>query len=72
MAKDDFVYIDSGERYERITQIDGIRTTYCANRFEIIAATNGEIQEERVIQQLREWVRWRREKGLQPTGGMPE
>lgn len=58
---DDFIHIATGENYERITQIDGVRTTHCRNRFEIIASPTSEVSEQQAVQALRDWVRWRKE-----------
>ena len=65
MSNDKYVEIRTGENYERIVQADGVRTTVCANRFEIIAHPTGDINEQQAVQQLREWVRGRKEKELQ-------
>lgn len=72
MAKDDFMHITTGKDYEKITHIDGVQTTYCANRFEILSKPNGEVQEQQAMQQLREWIRWRNEKVLSHAGCVPE
>ena len=68
MSNDKYVEIRTGENYERIVQADGVRTTVCANRFEIIAHPTGDINEQQAVQQLREWVRGRKEKELQGAG----
>ena len=58
---EDFIHIQTGENYERITQQDGVRTTVCRNRFEIIALPHGEVSEQQAVQAVRDWVRWRKE-----------
>ncbi len=68
---DDFIHIASGENYERVTQIDGVRTTYCRNRFEVIALPHGEVNEQQAVQAFRDWVRWRKEQELRDAGGVP-
>ena len=32
---DDYIYMSASENYERITNIAGVKTTVCKNRFEI-------------------------------------
>lgn len=72
MAHDDYIQIKTGEDYERVVQSDGVRTTVCANRFEIIAQPHCEVWEQQAVQHLREWIRTRRDKELQSTGGVPK
>ena len=68
---DDYVYTDL-ENYTRVVHHDGVRTTVCANRFEIVAAPGNDIWEQQAVQSLREWVRWRREQEeLREPGGVP-
>jgi hypothetical protein len=71
MEHDQYVEIRVGENYERIIQSDGVRTTVCLNRFEIIAQPNCEVWEQHAVQHLREWIRTRKEKELQAAGGVP-
>lgn len=71
MANDDYMLIEAGKDYSKIIQTDGVRTTVCANRFEILTSARSEINEQQAIQQLREWIRWRREKELRESGDMP-
>lgn len=68
MSDDRYIEIRTGEDYERVVQADGVRTTVCANRFEIVAHPSGDINEQQAVQQLREWVRGRKEKELQGAG----
>jgi len=72
MANDDYIHIKTGEDYSKVVQTDGVRTTVCANRFEIITSARAEINEQQTIQQLREWIKWRREKELRESGYLPE
>lgn len=72
MKHEDFTYVKTGTDYEKITHIDGVQTTMCANRFEIISKPTGEINEQQALQSLREWVRWRNAKVLSVSGDMPE
>ena len=43
MSEGDFLYVDQSESYQRIINMDGVRTTVCANRFEIATTTDGVI-----------------------------
>jgi hypothetical protein len=70
MADDDFIHISTG--YERIIQQDGVRTTVCENRYEVIAAPTAEVGEQQAVQQLREWIRARNAKIVRESGVMPE
>jgi hypothetical protein len=70
MAHDDYMLIESGKDYSKIVQTDGVRTTVCANRFEVLTTARAEINEQQAIQQLREWIRWRREKELRESGDL--
>jgi len=72
MENDDYILIETGEDYSKIVQTDGVRTTVCANRFEVLTSARAEINEQQAIQQLREWIRWRREKELRESGYLPE
>jgi hypothetical protein len=68
MATDDFIHITTGQNYEKITHIDGVQTTVCAHRFEVIAKPNSEVQDQQVLQALRDWLKWRRETMLSESG----
>ena len=68
---DDFIHIKTGEDYEKITHINGVQTTHCANRFEIIAKPNAQVLEEDALHALREWIRWRNAQMLSGAGDMP-
>lgn len=70
MSDDDYTYFQAGEDYQRIVQIDGVRTTFCRNRFEIISAPGNDIWEQQAVQALREWLKWRREEMLRQSGGV--
>jgi hypothetical protein len=72
MANDDYMLIEAGKDYSKIIQTDGVRTTVCANRFEVLTSARAEINEQQAIQQLREWIRWRREKELRESGDLSE
>ena len=70
MSDDDYVHLVTGENYERITQHDGVRTTVCKNRFEIIVSPGNDIWEQQAVQALREWIKWRKEEQLRQAGAV--
>lgn len=70
MSDDDYTYFQAGEDYQRIVQIDGVRTTFCRNRFEIISTPGNDIWEQQAVQALREWIKWRKEEQLRLAGGV--
>jgi hypothetical protein len=59
------------EDYKRVVQQAGVRTTFCANRFEVVAAAGNDITEQNVVQMLRQWVRWRKDE-MRQSGDLPE
>lgn len=68
--EDDFTYIEAGENYQRIVQIDGVKTVFCRNRFEIVSPPGNDIWEQQAVQALREWIKWRKEDQLRQAGGV--
>lgn len=68
----DFIHVKTGEGYEKITHINGVQTTHCAHRFEIVCKPTSELHEEQVLQAVREWVRWRNAQMLSRAGCVPE
>ena len=72
MSHDDFIHIKAGADYEKIVQQDGVRTTVCENRYEVIASPTAEVQEQHAVQQLREWIKMRNAKVVQLTGPVSE
>jgi hypothetical protein len=68
MANDDYIHIRTGPDYEKVVQQDGVRTTVCENRYEILASPTAEVSEQQAVQQLREWIRARNAKVMQGTG----
>ena len=72
MANEDYILVNADEDYSKVVQTDGVRTTVCANRFEILTSSRAEVQEQQALQQLREWIRWRKEKELRVVGSLPE
>jgi hypothetical protein len=72
MSEENFYYSKVGPDYERITQQDGVRTTVCKNRYEVLASPTAEVSEQQAVQQLREWIRERNAKVMQGTGCVSE
>ena len=67
---DDYIYMSASENYERITNIAGVKTTVCKNRFEIACHDKAEINEQVVLNDLRVWIK-RREAEMRDAGGVP-
>jgi hypothetical protein len=61
---DDYIEIQTGANYRKVTHISGIRTTICENRFEVLANPKSEINEQQAVQALREWIHGRRQESL--------
>ena len=57
---DDFLYYEAGGDVRRVVQQDGVRTTVCLNKFEMVVAPGNDLWEQQAVQNLREWIRWRR------------
>ena len=72
MASDDYIHIKTGEGYEKITHINGVQTTHCAHRFEIVCKPTAELHEEQALQALRDWIRWRNASIMQVSGDLPK
>jgi hypothetical protein len=53
-----------------LRHIDGVRTTVCDHRFEVIATPGCDIREQQTVQALREWIRQRQAK-LRESGDLP-
>lgn len=68
MANDDYIHIITGTNYEKVVQSDGVKTTVCANRFEIIASPTSDVQEQQAVQALRDWLNARRQKVVPVSG----
>jgi hypothetical protein len=72
MKDDDFLYSQiSGEQYQRVTCSDGVKTTWCENRFEIVVQPKCDVWEQQAVQYLKEWIKQRKEK-LREPGDLPE
>ena len=64
MKHDDYIEIQTGDNYRKVTCIAGVRTTICENRFEILTDPNNEIHEQQAVQSLREWIQKRKKEDL--------
>ena len=61
MSEGDYMYVEQTEySYQRIVNMDGVRTTVCENRFEIVTMPNAEVHEQVAMQMLKDWFRWRK------------
>ena len=72
MTHDDYIHIKTGPEYEKVIQSDGVRTSVCENRYEVLAQPTAQVSEQQAVQQLREWIRRRNEKVVQRSGCVPE
>lgn len=71
MSEGDFLYVEQTEQsYQRIVNMDGVRTTVCENRFEIATLINAEVNEQIAIHALKDWLKWRRHQAQlrEPSG----
>ncbi len=66
--ENDYVYVEAD--YTRVIQHDGVKTTICENRLEVIATPGGDITEQNIVGLVREWIRWRKDK-MRDAGGVP-
>jgi hypothetical protein len=64
MKHDDFIEIQVGENYFKVTNLANVKTTVCANRFEISTEPGNDINEQQAVQALREWIQKRRQENL--------
>ena len=72
MEDEKYIYTQiSDEHYTQVTCADGVRTTICENRFEIVVQPRSDIWEQQAVQALREWIRKRKEK-LRESGDLSE
>jgi hypothetical protein len=46
--------------YEKVIHREGVVTTMCANRFEVLCQPHAEVSEQQVWHLFKEWVTWRR------------
>lgn len=60
MKSEGVIELQMGESYLKVTHTDGVRTTVCENRFEVIAAPESEINEQATVLALRQWMQSRK------------
>lgn len=60
MKNDDYLEIQVGANYRRVTNYANVRTTVCENRFEIATSPGNDINEQQAVQALREWIQSRK------------
>ena len=61
----------AGEKdYERVTNIAGVKTTYCRNRFEVLCQNRAETNDQFIVQELRAWLAKRREDEMRDAGSL--
>lgn len=68
----DFVYVNVGDNYERITHMGGVKTTICKNRFEVMCSDRAEINEHAIFTELKKWIGKRREEEVRDAGDLSE
>jgi hypothetical protein len=71
MSDDYMMTSNKREGYERVTNIAGVKTTICKNRFEILCLGRAEVNEQQVINELRAWIAKRREDEMRDAGDLP-
>ena len=60
MKHDDYLEIQVGSNYRKVTNLSGVKTTVCENRFEVTTDPGNDINEQQVVQALREWIHSRK------------
>mgnify|MGYP003346500458 CR=1 FL=1 len=71
MSDDYMVTTVRDEDYERVTNLGGIRTTICKNRFEVVCQDRAETNDQQIVQELRAWLSKRRQDEVRDAGGVP-
>jgi hypothetical protein len=73
MSNEDYMYYKKDEMsFERTIHLDGVKCCIRNNSFEILVHDNTDIWEQLAVQQLREWIRWRKEQAeLRESRDMP-
>lgn len=57
--------------YERVTNKQGVKTTVCKNRFEVICRERAEVNDMEAIAEFKAWLARRREESMRDDGGVP-
>jgi hypothetical protein len=72
MSEDYIMTSNTRDGYERVTNIAGVKTTICKNRFEVLCLGLAEVNEQQVIHELKAWIAKRREAEMRESGDMPK
>jgi hypothetical protein len=64
--------ITSGFDHGKVVKRDGVCTTVCENRYEIVVQDGAEMSEQQAVQSLRDWLRARNKRIAQQSRVMPE
>jgi hypothetical protein len=59
-------------KYDKLVQQDGLRTTICEHRYELLVKPLATISEQQAVQAFRDWVRERNAKVVRLAGFVPE
>ena len=70
MSEDYMMTTTTKDGYERVTNIAGVKTTICKNRFEVLCLGLAEVNEQQVMQELKSWIK-RRAAEMRDDGGVP-
>jgi hypothetical protein len=61
MTSDNDFKVPVNEIQQRVIIMDGVRTTVCHNRFEIIVREGNVVYEQAAVTALRQWIKSRRQ-----------
>lgn len=64
------IEIKIGKDYEKIIQQDGVRTTVCEDRYEVLVQPQGKVPEVQAVRAFRQWIQWRNEKAMRISRDM--
>jgi hypothetical protein len=59
--------MEGGKDYEKVIQHDGVRTTVCESRYEIIVQPGGKVPEVQAVRAFKEWIRRHNEKAVRTS-----
>ena len=71
MSEDYMAVTVNGGEYERVTNIAGVKTTVCKNRFEVACRDRAEINEQQAVQEFRGWIAKRKQEEMRESGDLP-
>ena len=66
----DYIHVRGGESYERVTNLAGVKTTICKNRFEVLCRERAEVNDQATIAELKAWLQRRKQDALREDGSM--